>query len=272
LPFNTLNNNNGAFNGNAGLVWLPASDWKIDGLFSTGFRSPNVDDVGKVFEFTENDIVIPNADLRPEYIYNVEMSIHKKISDWLEINLTGFYAHLTNAIVRRQVTFNSQDSIFLNNSWKDIQANVNAGAAFVRGMSGSIKGSITPQLSFQSTLNYNQGKDLERNEPLRHVAPLFGQLSLHYKIKKFEAEALLQYNGPVAWEELAPSERAKTHLYTPEGSLAWQTVNFRTAYHLNTHISINASLENITDTHYRPYSSGISAPGRNFIISVAGNF
>ena len=272
LPFNQIDNDNGAFNGNAGLVWLPTDDFKVDLLFSTGFRSPNVDDVGKVFEFAEDEIVIPNDNLSPEYIYNSELSMRKKFANWLQVDFTLFYAHLTDAIVRREVQFNGQDSLLIDGSWKNLQANVNAGAAFVTGISTFIKGKLTPQLSFDASLTYTDGKDLEENEPLRHVAPLFGQVSISYKIKKFETEAFMQYNGAISAANLPPSERAKTQLYTTDGALAWQTYNWRMAYHFSPSISLNASVENLLDLHYRPYSSGISAAGRNFVVSLSAHF
>lgn len=272
LPFNQIDNDNGAFNGNTGLVWLPTDDFKVDLLFSTGFRSPNVDDVGKVFEFAEDEIVIPNDNLSPEYIYNSELSMRKKFANWLQVDFTLFYAHLTDAIVRREVQFNGQDSLLIDGSWKNLQANVNAGAAFVTGISTFIKGKLTPQLSFDASLTYTDGKDLEENEPLRHVAPLFGQVSISYKIKKFETEAFMQYNGAISAANLPPSERAKTQLYTTDGALAWQTYNWRMAYHFSPSISLNASVENLLDLHYRPYSSGISAAGRNFVVSLSAHF
>nr|MBK9651447.1 TonB-dependent receptor [Bacteroidota bacterium] len=36
--------------------------------------------------------------------------------------------------------------------------------------------------------------------------------------------------------------------------------------------SVNAGIENILDTQYRYFSSGISAPGRNFIGSIRYQF
>lgn len=56
------------------------------------------------------------------------------------------------------------------------------------------------------------------------------------------------------------------------GSLAWTTYNIYTEYQFNERFSLNLSLENITDLHYRPFSSGISAAGRNFIIGLRGSF
>lgn len=35
---------------------------------------------------------------------------------------------------------------------------------------------------------------------------------------------------------------------------------------------LGVTLENITDRRYRPYSSGISAPGRNLTVAVTYDF
>jgi hemoglobin/transferrin/lactoferrin receptor protein len=41
---------------------------------------------------------------------------------------------------------------------------------------------------------------------------------------------------------------------------------------LTEHFTISAGVENLTDRRYRPYSSGISGPGRSFIISLTAEF
>ena len=56
------------------------------------------------------------------------------------------------------------------------------------------------------------------------------------------------------------------------GSLAWMTYNFYGDYKISDKFSINFGVENILDIHYRPFSSGVSAAGRNFIIGIRGNF
>jgi hemoglobin/transferrin/lactoferrin receptor protein len=43
-------------------------------------------------------------------------------------------------------------------------------------------------------------------------------------------------------------------------------------YRLTGHWSLGAGIENITDRRYRPYSSGISGPGRNFVLSLRSAF
>jgi len=41
---------------------------------------------------------------------------------------------------------------------------------------------------------------------------------------------------------------------------------------INKTFDVSAGLENITDQRYRPYSSGMVAGGRNFIIGITGVF
>jgi hemoglobin/transferrin/lactoferrin receptor protein len=56
--------------------------------------------------------------------------------------------------------------------------------------------------------------------------------------------------------------------YTPE----WYTLNIKAAYFFNKHLSMTMGVENITNQLYRTAGSGISASGRNFLISVKTTF
>ena len=71
-------------------------------------------------------------------------------------------------------------------------------------------------------------------------------------------------------EDFSQSELNKLYLYTNDGSLAWMTHNISFSYNYNYFIKFNFSIENIFDIHYRTYSSGISAPGRN--VNIGLNF
>ena len=68
-------------------------------------------------------------------------------------------------------------------------------------------------------------------------------------------------------------EKEKTEIYALDAdgnaySPAWITLNLRVSYKVLKGLSLNATLENITDLRYRPYSCGISAPGRNVTMSL----
>jgi hemoglobin/transferrin/lactoferrin receptor protein len=76
---------------------------------------------------------------------------------------------------------------------------------------------------------------------------------------------------------MAPSEIEKSYLYAKDGNgnpyaPNWYTVNLKAMFTLNKTWSFTGGIENITDQLYRSYSSGISAPGRNFVTSLRVNF
>ncbi|MBO6518169.1 MAG: TonB-dependent receptor, partial [Bacteroidia bacterium] len=55
-------------------------------------------------------------------------------------------------------------------------------------------------------------------------------------------------------------------------SPAWWTLNLKAGMAFSKSLSLNLGLENILNKRYRPYSSGITAAGRNLIISLYGRF
>ena len=268
FPFDNLDIKNSAVNGSLGLVVRPANKTKINALISTGFRSPNVDDAGKVFDSAPGNVVVPNNGLKPEYTYNFEIGFTQRIQDKVQLNGVVFYTFLDNAIVRRNFTFNGADSILYDGILSQVQAEVNVGKANIYGFSAGLKSDITDHLALSSTITFTDGEDQVENVPLRHTTPVFGQTSLSYAARKIKTEFYVKYNGKRSFDDLPPEEQDKTHLYTADGSLAWTTVNIRGSYQISTALQLNGAIENIFDKHYRPYSSGISAPGRNFILAL----
>lgn len=57
-----------------------------------------------------------------------------------------------------------------------------------------------------------------------------------------------------------------------EGMPAWFTLNIKGSYNLNRSIELQAGVENILNTEYRVFSSGINAPGRNIYAVVRMTF
>ena len=53
---------------------------------------------------------------------------------------------------------------------------------------------------------------------------------------------------------------------------AWFTLNVKGSYNLNKSLTLQAGVENILDTQYRVFSSGINAPGRNVYAALRMTF
>ena len=131
---------------------------------------------------------------------------------------------------------------------------------------------------FKIVLNYTitRGADNE-NRPLRHVSPDFGAAHLIYQFKKLKADYYFRFNQGFTNSQLSPSEQNKTHIYALDYLgipylPAFYTMNFTLQYRLMKTMLLKAGVENILDLGYRPYSSGISAYGRNFIFGIKTDF
>lgn len=277
FPYSKAEMKDGALTGNAGLVFRPADGWQINGNISTGYRMPNVDDIGKLFESVPGNITVPNPNLTPEYAWNFEVGLSKKIQQNFHFELNGFHTILNDAIVRRPSTFNGADSILFNGVLSRVESLQNVAKATVWGLQASAEVFFTKQISLLTHANWINGKETDdvkdEQVSLRHAPPFYGSTSLRYRMNKLFIEAAAVYNSQVKYEDLAPSEQSKPDIYAKDAnnkpySPNWYTLNLKASYQVVKNLSVSAGWENMTNQRYRPYSSGIVAAGSNLIISL----
>ncbi len=267
LPYNNVEVNNGALTGSLSLVYHPGRKWQINAIASTGFRNPNVDDYGKV-RAKDNQVTVPNPDLSSEYTYNFELGLSKTIEGYIKVSATGYYSLLTNAIVRTDYRLNGQDSLEYDGDMYKIITNTNAARAYIRGLSLSVNSDLNSNLSFKSTLNFTEGKNTSDNVKLGHIPPVFGRTSVRYNMKKMWSELFVDYNGWKHIEDMSPYEEDNDAEATEHGFPGWYSVNLRSSFALSETFRLQIAIENIFDSFYKPFASGIAAPGRNFILTV----
>ena len=225
FPFDKVTQRNGAVNGNVGAVFQPGRDWRLTGVVSSGFRAPNVDDVGKVFDSQPGNLIVPNPDLKPEYTYNGEIGLSKVLAGRVRIEATGYYTRYRGAIAVRPFTLNGQDTVVYAGIRSRVTANVNATQAYLYGFSAALATDITPFLSLTSTLNYTYGRIRtdSTNYPLDHIPPLFGRTSVVVNLRGFRGEMFAVYNG---WKRLknysVVGEDNLQYAVPPTGMPGWQ--------------------------------------------------
>ena len=275
FPFETAEINSGALTGSIGSVYRPTDHWVFKLNLGTAFRSPNVDDIGKVFDSEPGSVVVPNPNLQAEYAYNADIGIARIIGDRVKLDLTAYYTRLQNAHVRRDFQLNGRDSILFDGQLSKVQALQNAAKANVFGIQAGIEIHIFDSWRISSDLNYQRGREETDDgeiSPSRHAPPLFGVSRIRYQKERFTLELNSQYQGQYDHDQLSLSERSKEEIYAldVDGNTfapSWYTLNFKARFHILDYFSLSAGIENITDQRYRPYSSGISGAGRNFILS-----
>ena len=277
FAFKTTNIQNGAFSGNAGLVISPDDKTKISLNAATGFRAPNVDDMGKLFDFVSGEVVVPNIDLTAEIAYNGEINLSKLIGNSLKIDLTGYYTYLQNAMVRRATKVDGKDSILYNGKMSKAYSIQNAAFAEIYGFHAGFEIDLPLGFYLSSRYNVQIGKEELNNGATtnsRHAAPAFGLSTLGYKKGKIHLQFYAAYSASVSYENLNEEERQKPAIYARDKngkpySPSWYTLNMKGMFTVFKSSTLNIGLENLTNQRYRTYSSGIVAPGFNAIVGFS---
>jgi len=272
FPFSSVEQKNNAVNGNIGFVAMPGCGWRFTLLGSSGFRAPNVDDMGKVNESTDGSLIIPNPALKPEFAYSGEAGISKNFGNKIKLEGVYFYTLLQDAIVVKDAQFNGADSVLYDGVLSKVQSAQNADEAYIQGFSANFLADFNENFSLKSSINYTYGMYKDKTNdtlvPMDHIPPVFGQTSLMHRCKRFESEFNVRYNGWKHIEDYSPSGEDNLPQATVYGMPAWYTLNIKTAFEVNEHVKLIVGIDNILDMHYRTFASGVSAPGRNLIIAI----
>jgi hemoglobin/transferrin/lactoferrin receptor protein len=298
LPVTEVRQKNSAFTGNIGLIYNTSKDSRIRMGYASGFRSPNIDDLSKIFESSTaaKQVVVPNPDLKPEYTHNLDFGWNQSLGSYLSMELSFYHTRFSNAIVKAPFQQNGQDSIVYYNVKSQVLASQNVNKANVLGgsiemngrwgkywkTSGSysiVKGNFevdknTTTTLYQRQLNgsYALVKTNTGRKPLDHIPPSFGKISIGYDNQKWYAELFFMYNGWKRLDAYNPDGEDNAQYATSQGTSAWQTWNMRAGYSVGKSLQLQVACENMLDLNYRYFASGFSAGGRNLMLSLRGSF
>ena len=283
FPFNEIAQNNQSIVGDVSACYRTNNNWKFSFLISSGFRTPNLDDLAKVFESNKIDstgntstigtLIMPNEDLKPEFANNYEIGLSKQ---WRVANfkVNAFITDLENVIVTQNSTFNGNDFVKYGDTLYRVQKNVNAGKAYIYGVSANIEHQLNAGFSFAANVNYTKGMISSNSpaSPLDHIAPIYGKASLNYDHQNWSASFFTLFNGAKKLKDYNVAGEDNLIYATANGLPAWHTLNLRANFKVNKNIDLQMAIENITDKNYRVFGSGISASGRNVLFTIKGNF
>ena len=268
FPFTEAKQTYGALTGNIGLAYNGENGYKVAFGLSSGFRAPNIDDLTKVFDTKTGYVVVPNPDLKPEYTYNTELNITRTMRSYTW-GASVFYTLFKNAAVVDKFTFNGQNKIIYQGILSDVYAPQNKATAVVYGFNINGKIEVVRNTNLSATYTYTKGTydNGSTSMPLDHIPPTYGRVGLKHGNTLMNVEVYAVFNG---WKHMADYNLngEDNEIYaTKDGMPSWTTLNFVSYYNPSKKISIGFQVENITDLNYRFFASGISAVGRNFIVS-----
>ncbi len=276
LPDMDIYTDNNALTATIGYIYKPSVKWQINTLISSGFRSPNIDDIGKI-RFKSGQVTVPNIYLKPEYAYNAEVGILRYLNDkQFQIGFNTYYTLLHNYIARGAFEMNGQNTLVYDGVTAVTQANINFKNAYITGGTVSFSGKIIENIKTKGSLTYTKGKSYDKKLPLSSIPPIFGDVEFNYTLQKFQTGLIYRFNTAKKLADYNLEEGIDNIEQTPlvvaignyYGTPKWSTLNFNTHYVFSDKLSVSFKIDNIFDIHYREFASSISAPGRNYIMSM----
>ena len=283
-----VHSKNSSITSSLGYVFRSKNNWKISANFSSGFRSPNIDDIGKIRE--QNGILsVPNAELKPEYAYNTELGLSKfSIDKQNMFSINAYYTHISKHITRDYFeitddrTTSEKSTIIFNSEEVITMANVNKGNAYIYGASLGFKLKFPDLWLIKGDLTYTEGGSVDNDLPLPSISPFFGKFSFRYIINK-SSDFELSYKfssskDPDKYSIGGEDGLEETPIvfdgidFTYSGMPSWSVVKLSSSYKFSNRFKTLIVLDNIFDIHYREFASGISAPGRNLNLVLSYKF
>lgn len=248
-----------AWVGNAALMYQLGGGQTVYTSFSSGYRAPNVDDMGTL-GIVDFRYEVPTADLKPEKSQHTELG-YKFQTKKLSGTIAAYYMHLADLITRVK----SDGEII---SGYQVYQKENTEAAYIKGFETELNWNVIKQLNIIGGIAYSYGQSLSKHEPLRRIPPFNGRLTSTYRNNRWFAATEFQFASHQ--KRLAQGDKDDNRI-PAGGTPGWKVLNFFGGYKLAL-LQLNAGVQNILNEDYRTHGSGINAVGRSVWLSVNLNF
>ena len=275
FPFQTASQKNDILCGQIGLVYRPINRLDIKANLSQGFRAANVDDMSKVFDSNPEMLVVPNIQLKAERTETFDGSISWNKNGRFSFNSGVFYTLLHDAIILGKSTFNGADSVVYDGTYSAVRTNINAQQAYIQGANIGITWKVISNYSIHTSMHITEGKFRtdSSDQRLAHIPPLYGKIAIERSLnRKWSGSIWMMFNAEKPLSMYNVNGEDNLQYATPNGTPAWQTFNVQISWNPKKTMLLSAACENILDTQYRVFSSGISAPGRLIRLILKANF
>ncbi len=241
--------------GNLAVLYSIGSKQSVYASFSTGYRTPNIDDMGTL-GLVDFRWEIPAYTLKPEKTYNTEIG-YKYQGKSVTASVAVYYMHLADLITRVQVAGQQVGGY-------NVYTKENSQESYIKGFETNIAYRIVNNIIIISNMSYAFGQNLSRSEPMRRIPPFNGNLQINYQKNKWLASA--EYQFASTQNRLAQGDKDDNRIPTG-GTPSWQVLNLYGAYKTNSY-AVRLGLQNIFNQDYRTHGSGINGMGRSLVYGL----
>jgi outer membrane receptor for ferrienterochelin and colicin len=233
-------------------------DWVLFMNVNTGYRAPNIDDMGTV-GIVDFRYEVPAYDLRPERSLNKEIGI-RYLAPKTRISASLFHTGFKDLIAR--VKTNET----VGNYFVYVKQNVEE--SYIWGAETEGRVSAGQRLEFSANLTYLFGHNITRDEPMRRIPPLNGTLFVRYKTKPLQFNLEMEKAG---WQRrLAQGDKDDKRI--PMGGTPGYTLFHISAVGECKAIQYRILLYNLFNRDFRTHGSGINGMGRSLSATLVFTF
>jgi len=243
---------------NAGVNYGSGSHYIYTSV-SSGYRAPNIDDMGTL-GIVDFRYEVPSFDLKPERNFNTEIG-YKLQADKIKGSFALFHNKLTNLITRVKSEGQMIDGY-------NVYRKENIENAYIKGGEAFFNWQPNERWILNGFTAYTFGKNNTKNEPLRRMPPLNGNTSIKYMVDRYYIIAEMAWASDQ--KRLAQGDKDDNRI--PRGGTpGWQVFNAFAGYQYKM-LQLRMSLQNILNEDYRTHGSGINGVGRSVLMELSASF
>lgn len=244
---------------NFSLLYHLSNNQSIYGSFSTGYRAPNIDDMGTL-GLVDFRYEVPAYGLKPEKSYNSELG-YRLQGNRFQTSIALFYMQLKDLVTRVQVPGQQIGGY-------NVYIKENSQESFIRGVELDLAYQLSKSWMLKAGYSQAYGQNTSKNEPMRRVPPINGQIQLKYHYKTWTAS--IENLFASKQDRLAQGDKDDNRIPLG-GTPGWNLVNVYAGYGIGK-VQINTALINVFNVDYRMHGSGINGAGRNICLSLNYQF
>ena len=292
LPYSEISFSNFTPSFDLGLTQKIGKNMLAKASVNQAFRNPNVDDMTKVFDSKPGlKLLVPSPELKAERSTTYDLGVTYGKSNKFYVELGVYQSQIKNLLLDQKSTLNGQDSIEFDGRLTPVYQLKNIAMGNISGTYINVKAKLYKKLWLSGSLNLTQGNYLlpdsialasgmDKSQPLDHIPPTYGNVSVRWTDKLWYAEFQTLFNGEKKASSFSNSGEdnqdkqplgltdvngdGKADGYNP----SWMIYNVRFGYQLPRGFGVQLAVENLLDLNYRYFASGMSASGRNVMVSV----
>ncbi len=211
-----------------------------------------------IYNYVDGFFYTGNPGLSPERSRQVEAGF-ERLGDQMGIRLNLFYNRIADYILGHP-----DAGLVGGGSTYRFRVYTNLEGATLAGGELSLVLGLGNGFEWTGAASYTRGWNLEDDEPLPLIPPLFGTTSLAYAHRR-------GWGGEVEVRAAAPQNHVARKVAAEDGTDGFAVLNARAHYPVGTRMEVKAGVENAFDTFYHEHLSFGNLPslGRNVFLALA---